>query len=81
VNSGVLYQAGFEALDRFRSGDASAAATKGKHRVPPTLLARRRDRMNVTTSEFGTSRFLIAKLGRDRLISHMAEPALGSTRS
>jgi len=36
VNSGVLYQAGFEALDRFRSGDAVVGGDEGQRCVPPS---------------------------------------------
>jgi hypothetical protein len=33
VSSGVLYQAGFEALDRFRNGDAVVGGDEGQRCV------------------------------------------------
>jgi len=48
VSSGVLYQVGFEALDRFRLAMPSSAATKGNAACRPP--SRKRDRMSATTS-------------------------------
>ena len=43
MNSGVLYQAAFEALDRFRGGDAVVGGDEGQRCVLPTLLAQADD--------------------------------------